>query len=226
MYVTPIYPLSAPLTAGATISTDNSSFRRYGTLYNANVEYTLNYNGSRTPLRVHNTEGYADTSGNLHYYRKDHLGNIREVWMLTQGVRQSTRYYASGLPCYDADNDSYLQPYKFGGKEFIETHRYDSYDFHARMRMGAVPVFETPDPLVEIRPWLSPYVFCSNNLVNRTDPTGLIDLPEVLVTAPYIHTGTDNSDVNLFDFVMLQMLSEAERKREQLWDTTKLLCEI
>jgi RHS repeat-associated protein len=172
MYVTPIYPLSAPLTAGATISTDNGSFRRYGTLYNANVEYTLAYNGNRTIARIHNAEGYTDTSGNLHYYRKDHLGNVREVWMLTQGVRQSTQYYAGGLPCYDADNDSYLQPYKFGGKEFIETHGYDSYDFHARMRMGAIPAFETPDPLAEIRPWESPYCYAGNNPVNRIDPDG------------------------------------------------------
>jgi len=91
---------------------------------------------------------------------------------LRRACRQSTQYYAGGLPCYDADNDSYLQPYKFGGKEFIETHGYDSYDFHARMRMGAIPAFETPDPLAEKRPWESPYCYAGNNPINFIDPDG------------------------------------------------------
>jgi hypothetical protein len=35
--------------------------------------------------------------------------------------------------------------------------------------------FLTMDPLAEKFPWQSPYVFCSNNPVNRIDPTGMAD---------------------------------------------------
>jgi hypothetical protein len=36
--------------------------------------------------------------------------------------------------------------------------------------------FMTMDPLAEKFPWQSPYVFCSNNPVNRIDPDGRVDM--------------------------------------------------
>jgi RHS repeat-associated protein len=37
------------------------------------------------------------------------------------------------------------------------------------------PTFISRDPLFEVRPWMSGYAYCSNNPVNRFDPTGLFD---------------------------------------------------
>jgi len=52
------------------------------------------------------------------------------------------------------------------------------------------------DQLAEMKPWQSPYLYCSGNPVNRIDPTGMIDgipgqtLPEVSVTG---HDGSKNN---------------------------------
>ena len=169
MYVTPIYPLSAPLTAGATISTDNSSFRRYGTLYNANVEYTLAYNGNRTIARIHNAEGYALPSNILFYHRKDHLGSIRSLW--STNYNYDDRYYPSGLP-WSNDTGYDVGPYKYNGKEFIETHGLDEYDSQARWYYPAIMRTTTPDPHAENYYNISPYAWCGNNPVNRVDLDG------------------------------------------------------
>jgi len=169
MYVTPIYPLSAPLTAGATISTDNSSFRRYGTLYNANVEYTLAYNGNRTLARIHNAEGYALPSNILFYHRKDHLGSIRSLW--STNYNYDDRYYPSGLP-WGNDTGYDVGPYKHNGCEFIETHGYDVTDHGNRGLYHAINRYTTIDRFAEKTPWQSPYVHAANNPVNYVDVNG------------------------------------------------------
>ncbi len=51
--------------------------------------------------KVYNTEGYADRLGTYdlyyNYYRRDHLGNNREVWLAnTNTTIQHTHYYPSG----------------------------------------------------------------------------------------------------------------------------------
>ena len=70
---------------------------------------------THTLLRVHNPEGYSDNFNNsfmstyFYYFRRDHLGNTREVWrapfiVYEYGNRtdpgvvvQRTQYYPSGL---------------------------------------------------------------------------------------------------------------------------------
>ncbi|MDP3445346.1 MAG: hypothetical protein Q8T08_21005, partial [Ignavibacteria bacterium] len=77
-----------------------------GTFYVDNIEY--DFNGCDTGVymlrNVYNTEGYANQlysiSGTKYqYYRKDHLGNNREIWCAnTNTTLQRTQYYPSGLP--------------------------------------------------------------------------------------------------------------------------------
>ena len=122
-------------------------------------------------------EGYVDEGGNYYYYRRDHLGNVREVWKATDSVAltvQRTRYYPSGLPWeYQAGDSASLQPYKYGGKEFVETHGLDMYDNHARWYDPRIMRPTTMDPLAEIHYDTSPYVWCKNNPVIYIDPWGL-----------------------------------------------------
>jgi RHS repeat-associated protein len=125
---------------------------------------------------------------NYKYYRRDHLGNNREVWVAnTKKTIQRTQYYPSGLPWATNPGDSAgLQQRKYNGKEFVEMHGYDTYDIVWRQYYPAIMRFQTVDPLAENDPSVSPYVYCRDNPINRIDPDGMKDipLPEVVVVAP------------------------------------------
>ena len=66
-----------------------------------------------------------------------------------------------------------VQPYKFGGKELDAMYGLHTYDFHARTLFPDLCRFDRPDPLAEKYPHLSPYLFCANDPVNNSDPTGM-----------------------------------------------------
>jgi isocitrate lyase len=72
---------------------------------------------------VYNSEGYVTNFGayppaeSYCYYRKDHLGNIREVWraayiggvtgrLIPAATLQQTQYYPSGLPWASNTSDN------------------------------------------------------------------------------------------------------------------------
>ena len=42
----------------------------------------------------------------------------------------------------------------------------------ANVRMWEHNPISTMDPMAEKKPWMSPYVYCSGNSVNRIDPDG------------------------------------------------------
>jgi RHS repeat-associated core domain len=157
-------------------------YEGYGTEYVGNIEYETEISNSilgslskeYSLNRIHNAEGYVVADNQYYYYRRDHLGNNREVWNANTGqIVQRTQYYPSGLPMesFDSDNAG-LQPYKYNGKEFIEAHGYDMYDYHARGMYPAIMRFTTIDPLAEKYYSISPYAYCANNPINAIDPDG------------------------------------------------------
>ena len=174
-YATAVSALGVPIAMGNTVNSDGPDFTRYGTIYNGNIEYAFD-NGYTTDLeRIHNAEGYVDSStGDYNYYRRDHLGNNREVWNASMSTTiQWTQYYPSGLPWeYITGDGDDVQPYKFGGKEFVETHGLDEFDFHARGMYPAIMRFNMIDPLAEKYYSISPYAYCANNPINRIDKDG------------------------------------------------------
>jgi len=61
------------------------------TTYMDNKEYDSKNDLGGIPNRVYNPEGYADAltgaGGPLYkYYRRDHLGNVREVWQAAYNI--------------------------------------------------------------------------------------------------------------------------------------------
>jgi RHS repeat-associated protein len=165
-----------------------------GNAYIGSMEYkTQNGNSSLTALsRIYNDEGYVENPSNpqYHYYRKDHLGDNREVWLANTGETvQRTQYYPSGLPWASNTGDNPgKQQRKYNGKEFVEMHGYDTYDYGARGMYPAIGGFMTVDPLAEDYYETSPYAYCLNNPVNKIDPDGrgvndVNPLPEITVTA-------------------------------------------
>ena len=126
--------------------------------------------------QVSNSEGYVDNFYNniYNYFRRDHLGNNREVWCTnTNATVQRTQYYPSGLPwASNVGDNPGLQERKYNGKEFVEMHGYDTYDYGARGYYPALGRFTSVDPLAEKHYSISPYAYCGGNPVNRIDPDG------------------------------------------------------
>jgi len=151
-----------------------------------NLEYALSGN-TRSLSKVFNCEGYAEsiTSNSYYYYRKDHLGSNHILWHATSDYTcNMTQYFPSGLTWAEG-NTTYAMPNKFNGKEFVEMHGFDTYDYGARGYYPAIGRFTTMDPCAENDYSISPYAYCENNPVNRIDPDGRKDknlLPEVVVT--------------------------------------------
>ena len=86
---------------------------------------------------------------------------------------QRTQYYPSGLPWKSNSGDNPgEQPYKYGGKEFVEMHGLDEYDSEARWYYPAIMRTTTMDPLAEKYYDISPYAWCANNPVRFVDPDG------------------------------------------------------
>ena len=184
-----------------------------GTAYVGNVEYAISktfinqyggyYIDKYTLSKVYNTEGYTD--GTIipdetnyrygicyNYYRRDHLGNNREVWQADyynawghQNAKtiQRIQYYPSGLPWAEGYNANLynIQSRKYNGKEWIEAHGLDEYDSQARMYYPAIMRTTTIDPLAEKYYHISPYAWCGNNPVNRIDPDGRNPLIPILL---------------------------------------------
>ncbi len=177
-------PLINTLTPGKTIKLayNMDIIDETGTFYVDNVEYKFNGcdPGFYMLDRVHNSEGYvenlsASSGPTYNYYRRDHLGNNREVWRAnTNTTVQRTQYYPSGLPWATSSSDNPgLQPYKYNGKEFVEMHGYDTYDYGARGMYPAIMRFTTLDPLAEKYYSISPYAYCGDNPIMRIDPDGM-----------------------------------------------------
>ena len=183
-YFTRLINLAVPLTTGQVIkqSYTLNVVNQNGTAYIDNKEYnTFNGNYSLTALqRIYNEEGYAEkvtaTIPDYNYYRKDHLGNNREVntYGSSGPFNQRTQYYPSGLPwAYNSDDNPGFQIRKYNGKEFVEMHGYDTYDYGARGYYPASGRFTSVDPLAEKYYSISPYVYCMGNPVKFIDPTGM-----------------------------------------------------
>jgi len=194
-YFTKLIQLATPIDTGGVYSWvyDRNLYNLKGNDYVGNMEYSIAVKpaGTKTHslLRVHNPEGYSDNFNNsfmstyFYYFRRDHLGNTREVWRAPfivyaygnrtdpASVVQRTQYYPSGLP-WSEGLASDWQPYKYNGKEFVEMNALDETDLgnrgvhHAKMR------FDTMDRFAEKYPWQSPYCFAGNNPVNNIDVLG------------------------------------------------------
>ncbi|MDO9154957.1 MAG: hypothetical protein Q7U47_14820 [Paludibacter sp.] len=202
-YKTLSYLLPQPLNPGEILSgavdvNADETVIVEGTDYLGNIEYkvirTFDYDVTELPVdsrfveRICNPEGYlthhlTTTYGPIYnYYRKDHLGNNREVWqaaylrngtLRNASTTQRTQYYPSGLPwaSNSGDNPS-AQNKKFNGCEFIEMHGLDVTDLGNRGVHNAKNRFDTMDRFCEKFPWQSPYVHAGNNPVNYVDVMG------------------------------------------------------
>lgn len=121
---------------------------------------------------THNAIGYYSDSTYYHFI-KDHLGNVCAVVnSAADTVVQRTMYYASGVPMAESTGRD-AQPYLYNGKEFIEAHGLNTYDYGFRGYYASIGRFTSIDPLAEQTPWQSPYVYANNDFINKIDFMGL-----------------------------------------------------
>ena len=173
IYFTLLPTASTPYDEIAHYTFNSDTVEYYITEYAGNIEnYYSRYDILR---RIFNTEGYFERD-TLYCYYKDHLGNNVAVRnMMSDSIVQQTVYYASGLPmAYSFGRDK--QPYLYNGKEFVEAHGYNTYDYGFRGYYATIGRFTTIDPLAEQTPWQSPYAYACNNFINNIDWMGLAKL--------------------------------------------------
>lgn len=130
------------------------------------------YTRRDTVQRVLNTIGYyADSS--YYYALKDHLGDICAVVNATADTLvQQTLYYPSGVMMAQSWGRD-RQPYFYNGKEFVEAHGLNIYDYGFRGYYATIGRFTSIDPLAESTPWQSPYAYAGNRFINAIDWMGL-----------------------------------------------------
>ena len=179
--------LAQPVTQVLQLEPAPRHIEQITTVYNGNVTSTNRFGelaGYGTPQihTIYNTEGYVMRQIYLrsyrqeydyYYYRRNHLGNNVAVWNATaDSTEQRTFYYATGLPMSCSTEQSF-QNRKYNGKEYVEDHGFDVYDYGFRGYYATIGRFTSIDPLAEQTPWQSPYVYANNNFVNNVDLWGL-----------------------------------------------------
>jgi len=91
----------------------------------------------------------------------------------TNTTVQKTQYYPSGLPMAAVLADSVgKQQRKYNGKELVEMHGYDTYDYGARGYYAAIGGWTSVDPLAEKYYSISPYAYCAGNPIRYVDIKG------------------------------------------------------
>ncbi|MBC7410092.1 MAG: RHS repeat-associated core domain-containing protein [Arcicella sp.] len=159
---------------------------------------------------ISNPEGYTSFDGtNFSYVYQyvDHLGNIRlsytdadhngSISAATEIIEENN-YYPSGLihkgynPAYNALGNYLADKYRFQGQERQEDLGLNLDNFNWRNYDYTMGRFINIDPLADLQPDKTPYHFCSNNPVNRVDPTGMFD-------GDSTHTDMDGNVIAVYD---------------------------
>ena len=89
--------------------------------------------------------------------------NYKELYSV-KNINSNKKHYSCKV--------SWTQNKKYNGKEFVEMHGYDTYDYGARGMYPAIMRFTTPDPLAEKYYSFSLYAYCGDNPIMRIDSDG------------------------------------------------------
>ncbi|HOJ77411.1 MAG TPA: RHS repeat-associated core domain-containing protein [Bacillota bacterium] len=109
----------------------------------------------------------GDPNAKVYYYHTDHLGSIKAVSDEAGKVVYQSDYHAFGTQF--AKDGEFDETHGFNGKEFDEDT--GLYYYNARWYDAELGRFISEDPMMDPNnPNL--YTYCSNNPVNKIDPTG------------------------------------------------------
>ncbi|MEM8765753.1 MAG: RHS repeat-associated core domain-containing protein, partial [Bacteroidota bacterium] len=146
-------------------------------------------------------EGYATPNGlggfDYVYQFKDHLGNIRISYAdvndngqmdYNEGILAENHYYPFGGrqqgkgEVYSSFGNDVAQRWRFGGKEYDESIRFEIYDFGARNYDPWLGRWMNIDPLAEQMRRHSPYNYAFDNPIYFIDPDGMMPGPPDIIS--------------------------------------------
>jgi len=191
-------PFTTPLATGKVQELAPSNRWVSGTIYAGHIEYRFGDFIYDIQLdRAHNAEGFVmfeppcctlRFAPRFNYFRRDHLGNVREVWHASvnaycvatgnfagQGgnfTTQRTQFMPSGVPWETSYGSRHVNNRLHNSTELIEMHGYNSSDHGWRRLHHAINRYVTMDRLAEQFPWQSPYVHANNNPIFYVDIEG------------------------------------------------------
>jgi RHS repeat-associated protein len=115
-----------------------------------------------------NLQGNAQET-ELFYYHPDHLGSTGMVTDNLSNITAGYLYAPFGEILQEhLAVDNRIPKYAFNAKELDE----ENGMYYYSARYYAPPTFISRDPMFEKYPSISPYTYCSNNPINRIDPSG------------------------------------------------------
>ena len=104
------------------------------------------------------------------FYHSDHLGSTSYITDDKGNITQYDAYLPYGELLVDEHSSSEDMPYKFNGKEMdAET---GLYYYGARYMNPVTSIWNTPDALIEAKPFVSSYTYCLGNPILLIDPDG------------------------------------------------------
>ena len=146
---------------------------RPNTTPNTNPGPPVSWNDPSNPDDPQAGYGYIPndtTKEETFFYHSDHLGSTSYITDDKGNITQYDAYLPYGELLVDEHSSSEDMPYKFNGKEM------DSdtglYYYGARYMNPVISIWNTPDALIEAKPFVSSYTYCLGNPILLIDPDG------------------------------------------------------
>ncbi|MBL6445373.1 hypothetical protein JMN32_03585 [Fulvivirga sp. 29W222] len=122
-----------------------------------------------------------------YFYHPDHLGSTSFVTDASGEVYQHLEYFAFGETFVEEHSNTHRTPYLFNGKELDD--ETGLYYFGARYYDPQVSIWLSSDPLADLAPNWSPYIYTFNNPLKLKDPNG--QWPSWSEALDVVQTGLD-----------------------------------
>ena len=146
---------------------------RPNTTPNTNPGPLVSWNDPSNPDDPQAGYGYIPndtTKEETFFYHSDHLGSTSYITDDKGNITQYDAYLPYGELLVDEYSSSEDMPYKFNGKEMdSET---GLYYYGARYMNSVISIWNTPDALIEAKPFVSSYTYCLGNPILLIDPDG------------------------------------------------------
>lgn len=139
----------------------------------SNLGAPISWNDPTSPDDPQVGYGYIPndtTKEETFFFHSDHLGSTSYITDDKGNITQYDAYLPYGELLADEHSSSEDMPYKFNGKEMDS--EIGLYYYGARYMNPVISIWNTPDALIEAKPFVSSYTYCLGNPILLIDPDG------------------------------------------------------